>query len=182
MEVRLKDVRMAFAQNLFTPAKDDKGVLRYKAAFIIEPGSEAGKAMQAAVAQVAKDKWGAKAPAILTQLKKDNRISFKEEARTNDAGEAYDGFEGMWSASASNKKRPTTINRDRTPVSEGDNVLYSGCYVNAIVDVWPQDNEHGKRINVALTGVQFVRDGDAFGGSKVAAPDAFDDISSEEIL
>jgi len=138
--------------------------------------------MKNAVNAVAKEKWGAKAPAILAVLKKDNRVSFKEDARTNADGEAYDGFEGMWSASASNKKRPTTINRDRTPVSETDNVLYSGCYVNAFVDVWPQDNEHGKRINVALTGVQFVRDGDAFGGSKVASADAFQDISSEEIL
>ncbi|MWN55950.1 ssDNA-binding protein, partial [Escherichia coli] len=53
----------------------------------------------------------------------------------------------------------------------------AGCYVNAVIDIWAQDNNFGKRINASLGGVQFLRDGDAFAGGGVASADDFDDIS-----
>ena len=46
-----------------------------------------------------------------------------------------------------------------------------------MIDIWAQDNNFGKRVNASLGGVQFLRDGDAFAGGGVAAPDDFDDIS-----
>ena len=55
---------------------------------------------------------------------------------------------------------------------------YAGCIVNGQVDVWAQDNpEFGRRINAELTGVQFVRDGEAFSGGAPAKPDDFDDVA-----
>ena len=42
---------------------------------------------------------------------------------------------------------------------------YSGCYVNAVIEVWAQDNEHGKRLNARLKSVQFFKDGEAFGAA-----------------
>ncbi len=75
------------------------------------------------------------------------------------------------------KPRPTVIDRDRTALIQADGRPYAGCYVNAVVDIWAQDNNFGKRINASLSGVQFLRDGDAFAGGGVAAPDDFDDIS-----
>jgi len=82
--------------------------------------------------------------------------------------------------SARSKTRPTVLNRDKTPVAEADGVLYGGCYVNALLDVWAQDNAFGKRINATLKGVQFVRDGDAFGGGAPASADDFPDESESE--
>ncbi|EAA6845047.1 DUF2815 domain-containing protein, partial [Salmonella enterica subsp. enterica] len=35
----------------------------------------------------------------------------------------------------------------------------------------------GKRVNASLSGVQFLRDGDAFTGGQPASADEFDDIS-----
>lgn len=59
---------------------------------------------------------------------------------------------------------------------------YSGCYVNMIVRLWPQDNTHGKRINAALETVQFLRDGDAFGKAPVNSDELLtdDDVGDQE--
>ena len=93
----------------------------------------------------------------------------------------YDGYAGMWAVKASNHKRPTVIHRDRTPLQEEDEVVYAGCYVNAIVEPWAQNNQYGKRINANLLGIQFVADGEPFGdGGKVASADDFADIEDED--
>lgn len=93
----------------------------------------------------------------------------------------YDGYAGHWAVKAGNNKRPTVINRDKTPLVEEDEVVYAGCYVNAIIDMWAQNNQYGKRINANLLGIQFVKDGESFGdGGKTADVDEFDDIEDEE--
>jgi len=93
----------------------------------------------------------------------------------------YDGYAGMWAVKAGNTKRPTVINRDKTPLVEEDEVVYAGCYVNGIINLWVQNNQYGKRINANLLGIQFVKDGEPFSdGAKVAGVDEFDDIDEEE--
>lgn len=97
----------------------------------------------------------------------------------------YDGYEGCWSIKASTKKRPQTFDRDLTPLDSEDEKFYPGCFVNASLDFWVQDNEFGKRLNCNLYGVQFVKDGEEFGDSvdvsdDFDAVDASDDFSSEE--
>lgn len=85
-----------------------------------------------------------------------------------------ENYKGLFFLKASNKKRFTIIDGDRTPLTPQDGRPYSGCYVNVIVDIWPQDNEFGRRINCTITGMQFARHGDAFGGgARAAAPDEF---------
>lgn len=91
----------------------------------------------------------------------------------------YDGYEGMWAVKAGNSKRPTVIDRDKSPLTEDDDKIYAGCYVNAIVSPWVQDNQYGKRVNANLLGVQFVKDGEAFGDAVVASDDDFDDIEDD---
>jgi hypothetical protein len=86
-------------------------------------------------------------------------------------------YKGMLTIKSSTKKRPMLINRDKSPVTEEDNVLYAGCYVNAIVSLWAQDNGYGKRINAQLDGIQFVRDGEPFGEAGISS-DAFDDFDN----
>ena len=94
----------------------------------------------------------------------------------------YNGYEGMWAVKAANSRRPTIINRDKSQITEDDEILYAGCYVNAIIDPWAQDNQWGKRINANLLGVQFVKDGEPFGDATVADADDFDEIDEEDDL
>ena len=93
----------------------------------------------------------------------------------------YDGYEGMWAVKGSNNKRPTIIDRDKSPLTEEDEKLYAGCYVNAILEPWGQNNNYGKRVNANLLGVQFVKDGEPFGdGGTKLDDDAFDDLGDDE--
>lgn len=176
MKVKI-NARLAFPA-LFEPkAVGGEGEPRFSAAFAIEPGSESAKALASAVTEVAKSKWGAKADGILAELKKKGRVCYKDSPLTNSEGEVYDGFEGMHSLNASSKARPTVIDRDRTPLVAADGRPYAGCYVNAIVELWAMDNQYGRRVNATLSGVQFDRDGDAFGSAAPASADDFDDLS-----
>lgn len=178
MKVTLSNVRLSFP-HLFVPQKSTDGNSEnYNCTAIIEPGSANAKALAKAVEQVASDKWGAKADSILTELRKKDKVCYRESEKTNQSGDVYAGFEDMHWLSCSDKVRPTVIDRDKSPLTAADGKPYGGCYVNLIVDVWPQDNQHGKRINASLKGVQFVKDGDAFSGGGAASVDEFDVVDA----
>ena len=63
---------------------------------------------------------------------------------------------------------------DLSKIAIGVNPPYD---VNAIIEIWPQDNQFGKRVNASLLGVQFVKDGERLAGGGVAAADDFEAIS-----
>jgi hypothetical protein len=177
MKARLNNVRIAFANIFEAKSVQGEGDPRYSAAFIINPKSADVAAIEAAIEATAKEKWKDKAPAILKKLKEEKRVAFQRAPRVNGDGEVYPGFEGMFSLNAGNKSRPLVIDRDKTPLTAADGKPYSGCYVDASVEFWAQDNQYGKRINATLRGVQFRADGDSFGGGAPASTDEFDDLS-----
>lgn len=170
MEVRLRDVRLAFPSVFKASSVGDSDDKRFSAVLIFEPGSENHKAMSEAVKKVSAEKWKGDADKVLKSIIAKNDVCLRDGAEMSE----YDGFEGMKFARASNKTRPTVIDRDKSPLTEADGKPYAGCYVNAIIDVWAQDNNFGKRINASLSGIQFKRDGDAFAGGRVATADDFD--------
>lgn len=192
-EVRLKDVRLSFA-HLFSPQpgkKDPKtgitGEPRWNAAFLISKTTPAGKAEIAKIKAAANDakraRWGDEKnwPKL-----KPERLCLRDGDLEN-----YDGYEGhvYLAAGRSVKTKdgaentpPVLVDRDpSTPLTRASGKLYSGCYVNAVVRLWAQDDaEFGKRINASLEAVQFVRHGDAFGARPVNPMEAFEDITEEE--
>lgn len=177
-KIILKDVRLAFA-DLFTakgfsdPKTGKTSDPQFSATFLMDrTDASARKVIEAEEERVAKEKWGAKAENILAEIRANNRGAIKK----GELKSSYDGFPGNDFISTNNKTRPTLVNRDGSQLAETDGVLYSGCYVLAHVTLWPQDNAYGKRINANVTGVQFLRDGDAFGGG--AAPSATDDFEA----
>lgn len=176
---KLLKVRTAFMNVFEAKSVQGEGDPRFSSAFIIDPKSPQVKEIEAMMVAVATEKWKDKAPAILKKLIEDKRVAFQKKPRTNEAGEPYAGFEGMYSLNASNKTKPLVIDRDRTELSARDGRPYSGCYVNANIEFWAQDNQYGKRINATLRGVQFVADGDAFGGGAPATVSEFDDVADD---
>lgn len=90
-----------------------------------------------------------------------------------------DGYEGNMYLAASEKVRPTVLDKDgKTPVAASDDRIYSGCYVNMMVRFWDQNNQYGQRINANLLGVQFMADGEKFSNiNRPAADEMFDDES-----
>ena len=93
----------------------------------------------------------------------------------------YDGYEGMMSIKGSSKRRPTVINRDKSPLTEDDGIVYAGCYVNAVIGLWVQNNTYGKRVNCNLYGIQFYNDGEPFGAGDVDVMGDFDEVDADEI-
>lgn len=83
-------------------------------------------------------------------------------------------YAGLYFISANNKKRFSIVDADRSPLTAADGRPYSGCYGNLIVDIYAQDNSWGRRINATVTGAQFLRHAEAFGGGAQAAdPEEF---------
>ena len=161
-KIHLNNVRLSFP-SIFNKATFEGKETKFEATLLIPKSDTATKAvLDEAIKSLlaeAKMKVGA------------DKICLKDGDDSD-----YDGYEGNWSLKASNSKRPRLVNKDKTPIVEEDNILYAGCYVNAIIDLWAQNNGYGKRVNANLLGIQFVKDGDSFEGSKVADEDDFDDL------
>lgn len=174
MKIKLNNVRLAFPALFEAKTVNGEGDPRYSAVFLLAPDHPQLDEIRAALKAAAKDKWGDKWEATFSQMEKKLNLCLHE----GDEKMEYEGFPGNFFMSAANKARPTVIDADRTVLLPSDGRPYSGCYVNAVVDIWAQDNNFGKRINASLGGVQFLRDGDAFSGGGVASVDDFDDISS----
>lgn len=178
--VKLENVRLSFA-NIFEPKAIGEGEPRFSAVFIIDPKQKAlTAALDAAIKQVATDKWGTKADGVLKKLTDDGRVCFSRAEKTNASGEVYDGFQNRYSVTASSKTRPVVRDRDASPLTAAEGRPYSGCYVNASIDVWPQDNQWGRRVNATLRWVQFVRDGEAFSGGTPVSDDEFETVGEAE--
>jgi len=85
-----------------------------------------------------------------------------------------------WYVAATNENAPKVVDQGRQLLSNGSEIPYAGCYVNARVRLWIQDNDFGKRVNASLEAVQFVKDGERLGHKPVDVNEAFPDLSDEE--
>lgn len=156
-KIKMQAVRLSFP-SLFNTAKfggEDTG--KYEATFVLDKveHAEVIAGIKAQIDRLMKEELKSKVPSDKLCLKDGDEMGRPE-------------FEGKYTIKASTKKRPLVINRDKSPITESDNVIYAGCYVNAIVSLWAQNNNYGKRINAQLDGVQFCRDGEAFGDGAVS--------------
>lgn len=178
--VMLKRVRLAFPTLEKAQQVQKQGDPKFSAVLIFEKGSENHKACAKAIKAAAVEKWGAeKAEKAVDALTKTLKVAMYDGELKADK---YDGFEGNMAVntSAPAKAPPRLLDRDRSELPRDTPKLYAGCYVNASIQLWAQDNQYGKRINATLRGVQFCEDGDAFGGSRPASADEFDALESPE--
>lgn len=177
MKLKLKNVRLAFPSLFEAKTVNGEGTPAYSATFILSPDHPQIKEIRAGIEQVAKAKWGAKSAEVLKLMEKQDKTALHD----GDLKSNYQGFAGNFFISARSQTRPTVVNADKTPLQPGDGKPYAGCYVTAIVELWAQDNQYGKRVNASLSGVQFAKDGESFGGGSPPADiDEFDDIAVED--
>lgn len=174
MKLKLSNVRLTFPVLFEAKTVAGEGKPAFSASFLIDPKDPQVKILQAAFETTAAEKWGDKGPSILNALRAADKIALHNgNGKSN-----YEGYAGMLYISSRSATRPLVIDRDKSPLVEADGLPYSGCYVNASIELWAQDNNYGKRINASLRGVQFYRDGDAFaGGGGPASEDEFDDLA-----
>jgi len=187
--VQLKGARLSFP-DLYTPTQvNGQGPFSYRCAFLIEEsatvyekqpdGSWKATTMAKVIDAVIAEKWKNKATAIFNSIKGNPQQCCWYDGNIK----SYDGYEDMFvlgSTRSQDKGRPIVLNSDKTPLTEKDGKPYAGCYVNATVEIWPQDNKHGKGLRSTLRGVQFVKDGDAFSAGTPVDEDEFEEIDAPE--
>ena len=176
MKVVLKGVRLAFP-DLWVAKEYEAGdgKFRYNATYLVEPGSDNDKAIQAAIGEVAKETYGAKASAMLESLRGNaNKYCYLK----GDLKE-YDGFAGMLYLSTHRNQgqgAPKVVDKDpKVDLLASSGKPYAGCYVNATVDIYAQKGQY-PGIRASMIAVQFAKDGDAFAGTPASADD-FEDLS-----
>ena len=174
MKIKLANVRIAFPQLFVAKAFNGEGKATFNATFLLDPADPQVKVLQTSIDTVGAETWNGKATEILKTLK----ASDKTCLHNGDLKSAYDGFAGNLYLSANNPTRPLVLDADKSPLNAQDGRPYSGCFVNASIEIWAQDNNYGKRVNATLLGVQFFKDGEPFVGGGVASGDDFDDVST----
>lgn len=180
--ILLKNVRLAFASGLFEasviPGAPADAKPKYNCGLILPPDHPQLADLRAKQEAVAAEKWKDKAKAQLAALATQDKLAL----HNGDAKPNYTGYPGNFFLSPSSFEHlpPTLLGGPdgRTVLSPADarKLFYSGCYVNAQVDLWAQDNNYGKRINAQLRGVQFAGDGEAFGAGSTASADEFEPV------
>jgi len=168
-KIKLQNVRLSFP-SIFKKAQFEGVEGKYEATLLLDKNDKKTKAIM--------DK-------AINELIAEAKIKVPDDKKAIKDGDAifeekeYDGYEGHWAIKASSSRRPTVINRDKTPVTEDDNIVYAGCYVNAIISFWIQNNKYGKRVNANLYGIQFIKDGTPFGSGDFDVTDDFDEVSDD---
>lgn len=173
MILKLTNVRLAFPKLFKAEAVNGEGEPKFGCSLLLEPTDAQIKAINQAINAAAVDKWGAKAAGHLALMRKTDKVFLHD----GNLKAQYAGFENMLYVSCNSAVRPVIVDRNKAPLTEADGRPYGGCYVNVTMDTWAQDNKFGKRVNAQLMSVQFVRDGDAFGGGRIGSADDFEDIT-----
>ena len=174
----VKNARLSFPSLFRATSFQPDHPKKFSATFVVEKDTEQHKALKQEMLRVAEEKWPGKGKDVLKQLKAQGKLAVRDGAEKGQ----MDGFgDSVVFFNASTDKRPGVFDKGRNPVSEEDGLIYPGCYVNAQVEFWCQDNQYGKRINAQLRGVQFAGDGDPLGGGgPPATAEDFPELEDED--
>jgi len=167
--VKLENVRLSFPHLFTAHAMEEGQEAKFSATFLMDAEKHASiiAKVEKLIDRLALDYWKKK-------------INFKSCLRDGNDKPDIEGYgDGVMFISASRKTRPAVVDRQVNPVTEEDGVVYAGCYVNATIRLWVQDNKFGKRVNAELRAVQFVKDGESFGAAPVNAEDEFDALEEK---
>lgn len=175
-KIMLRNVRLSY-EHIFTPTKfQENQPAKYSATFIIPKDHPDLPAVKRAMVEAGEETFGtafnAKGgwPRGFTCSLKD------ADVEVNGMGEVLSEknpeYEGSYILEANSTSRPIAVDRKKAAVTGDDDIIYSGCYVNASLAADGYTFEKVKRgVKCYLNGVQFVADGERFG---VDATDDFD--------
>jgi hypothetical protein len=158
--VKLKNVRLSFPE-LFEARAFEGSKPAFSAVYLLDKETNKADiaAMKEGIAKVVKAELKGKTP---------------PKTCLRDGGEKPDvdgyGEDVMFVSARSEKKSFFVVDRNLEQLTPESGRPYAGCYVNAVVRLWAQDNQYGKRVNASLGNIQFVKDGDPF-GEKTRSPE-----------
>lgn len=210
MKVIVKNVRLSF-NDLFKPKAISGGKPRFSATAICLTGDEAGnpdelkttltysnndgkrvsvpfEKMEALCDHVAKEKWGKKPAKLKNWAFNKADGSTTREEYVNEDGDYWAGFnEDTFYISAAKQEercvdgKLTVIDQLKQPIAANSGKIFSGCFVNLVIDIYAYDNDEGKGVTASLEGVQLKKKGEALGITQIDATDEFDEEEIDEI-
>jgi hypothetical protein len=184
--VTLTGVRLSFPKVWKAEQSTPDSKPKFGASFIIDPDSDNGKAVikkiEAAIKKIKTDTWKEKAQKIYDNIEVKRKAFVSGDDMTNGEGDVYAGYEDMMIVKASNVRRPQVLNRDKSALTEEDNVIYGGCYVDAVVSFYAvtKKEQGGNGLFATLEVVRYRKEGEAFGAAPVDADDYLDDLDDDE--
>lgn len=176
--IYLSNVRLSFQKLVEAEAAKDtpNSAKKFGADLIMTPNDPQYAKIMGEVGNVATEKWKNHASAVLQVIQNDRRLRCYGqggEKLDKKTYKPYDGYEGMvYLTASSNEDRPPQMIRPDGTICDNLSTmersalarkLYGGCYVNAAVRLWPQDNQFGRAVRCELIAVQFAKDGEPFG-------------------
>jgi hypothetical protein len=170
MIIKLENVRLSFPALFKAKAGPDGGEPKFGASFLLDKTKHAAKIkeIEAAIEKLHREELKGK------HMKGTCLHDGSEKPDTDGYGP------GVKYVSVSSRKRVPIVDRDPSvALAEEDGKPYAGCYVNASIRLWVQDNQYGKRINAELRAVQFSKDGESFGAAPVDAEAEFATLTDE---
>ena len=195
VKLMLTDVRGSFLTLGEPKAYKEGDPMRWSASALIPADSPQRKKVDEVLVQLAKEKWDKKWEANLRAVMADPKGCCWADGNLKD----FDGYADHWALTAhryqkdgrplvfDQLKHPLYHTKDspagsaagyrvNDPVSGKEGVLYSGCFINMHIELWPQQNTNGKGMRATLLGVQLVRKGDSFGGGSMPSEDDFTEM------
>ena len=143
--------------------------------FLLSPEEDAEQiaTLKAAAVAVIKEQWAGK-------LKDMSKLK-AYFLHSGDEKEDTAGYAGQVFVSAhADKQLPKVVNRLGAEITEADGIIYSGCRVNAYLDITAIDNKFGKFCSAYLMGVQFFADDESLGGGAPMSIDEFEIYADDE--
>ena len=183
-KVMLRNVRLSY-EHIFTPSSfdGDQQNKKYSATFIIPKDHPDLPALKRAMFEAGQEIF----PANFTAggaWPRGFACSLKDADKATDSNgevlaEKNPEYAGCYILEANSKDRPVALGRRKEALTAEDGVLYSGCYVNAsLAAAGYTFGTVKKGVKCYLNGVQFVKDGERFGGAD--ATDDFDELDAAD--
>lgn len=178
-KIILRNVRLSY-EHIFAPSKfdDTQDKAKYSATFIIPKDHPDLDALKKALLEAGQEKFpaafgsGAWPRGYTCALKDADKDTDKEGVLLCDKNPEY---AGCYVIKADSTSRPVALDRRKAAVTEDDGIIYSGCYVNAsLAAAGFEFGKMTKGVKCYLNGVQFVKDGERFGGDAANDFDALD--------
>ena len=189
----LSNVRLSFP-HLAEPQKqvnEQTGQTRisYNAEFLMLQDHPGFAQFMKRYGELALAKWAEHTNTVMQMIQVDRKLrcfGLGTEKVNKKTFKPYDGYAGQFYISANKDQMPQMIKPDGSAVDAANTMeyqalarkLYGGCYVNAAIRPWPQDNKHGRAIRCELIAVQFANDGEPFGEAVADATALFKPVAS----
>jgi hypothetical protein len=175
--VKLPAVRLSFPDLYEAKAFQEGQEPKYGATFLLDPKNPkhaaAIKEIDAECQRIITETWGA-APKGMKPI---DCHGNGNDCVSQQTGEPYTGYVGMYFVRGKSSKQPLLIDKDRNELANSDPRIYGGVYVNATINFYAQDNKYGKGVRCSVRAVMTLGYGDPFGS--VVTDSEFDDFDAE---